>query len=111
MTALESIKLPPTLKMIEKDTFRQCASLRMVEFSEGIEKIGITAFCESGLEKIELPSSLRELAQGAFAACDNLRQVKINEGLEVLGTEDCLDNGDLYYGVFQESALESVELP
>lgn len=72
-SALETIKLPSTLKVVEKDTFRQCASLRTVEFSEGIEKIGITAFCESGLENVKLPSSLRVLAQGAFAACEELR--------------------------------------
>ena len=37
--------------------------------------------------------------------------MKFSEGLEALGTAECLDNGEMYYGVFQESSVENIELP
>lgn len=69
-------------------------------FSKGIEKISLFAFFQTGLESVEFPDSLRTIAQGAFAKCRNLRSVKFCEGLEVLGTDECADDGELYYGVF-----------
>ena len=35
----------------------------------------------------------------------------LNGGLEVLGTDEYTPDGRTWYGVFQESTLESVELP
>ena len=37
--------------------------------------------------------------------------MKFNEGLEVLGTDEYPDDGGLWCGIFQESSIESVELP
>ena len=37
--------------------------------------------------------------------------MKFGEGLEVLGTDECQSNGRRYYGVFQGSAVEQVDLP
>ena len=35
----------------------------------------------------------------------------LNEGLEVLGVDEYQDNGNMWAGVFGESALEYIELP
>ena len=43
--------------------------------------------------------------------CKSLRTVKFGEGLEALGTDEYSDNGKMWYGVFQESSIESVDLP
>lgn len=88
------------LKTIERETFCQCKNLKIVDFSEGLEKIDIQAFALSGLENVELPTSLRTVAQTAFAKCENLKTVKINEGLEVLGTNEYPEEGKIWYGVF-----------
>ena len=37
--------------------------------------------------------------------------MKFNEGLEVLGAGEYRDSGNMYDSVFQESAVERVELP
>ena len=58
-----------------------------------------------------LPASLRTIAQGAFYKCESLKTVKFNEGLEVLGTDEYPDDGGRWFGVFEESSIESVELP
>lgn len=94
-----------------KRRFRECRDLKSVEFSEGLEKIDLMAFFETGLENVTLPASLRVLAQAAFAKCSSLRTAKFREGLETLGTEELQENGKPHYGVFAESALEYVRLP
>ena len=80
---------------------------------DNLEKIDREAFVKSGLENIEFPASLRTVAQTAFYKCKSLKTVKLNEGLEVLGTEEHPDGDSnrMWYGVFEESAVESVELP
>ena len=112
-SGLESISLPSTLKTVEENTFRECENLREIEFSEGLEKICRYAFVGSGLEQVEFPDSLRTVERGAFAECDSLGTVKFGEGLEVLGTDEPYDDDDddEPYGVFENSAVESVELP
>ena len=37
--------------------------------------------------------------------------MRFSEGLEGLGTDEYDDDGTLFYGVFEESALENVWLP
>ena len=100
------------LKIIGKDSFRNCNSLTKMTFPEGLEKIGFYSFWETGLETIEFPVSLRTIAQGAFNGCKSLKAVKFNEGLEVLGTNEYPENkGKRWFGVFEKSTLEKVELP
>lgn len=54
-SALESVRLPSTLKVIREGTFRECKNLRSVEFADGLEKIETGAFKESGIESIVFP--------------------------------------------------------
>lgn len=60
---------------------------------------------------MKLPGPLREIAQGAFAECKNLKTVKFSAGLEVLGTDEYMDDGKSWYGVFEASSVEWVDLP
>ena len=108
---MESIELPSTLKIIEVSTFSGCKNLKSVEFSEGLERIELGAFRESGLERVTLPRSLRVLAQAAFAKCENLKTVVLNEGLEALGTDEYSASGGMRHGVFGYSAVQDIHLP
>ena len=63
---IENIRIPSTLKVIEAATFCGCMSLKSVEFSEGLEKIGVGAFTQTGVENIVLPASTKTLAAEAF---------------------------------------------
>ena len=46
-----------------------------------------------------------------FCKCENLKEAVLNEGLEVLGTNEYPDCDGKWYGVFEESALEAIDLP
>lgn len=71
-----------------------------MEFSEGLEKIDLFVFFQTGLESVELPASLRTVAQGAFAKCESLKSAKFADGLEVLGSDEYTSDDKWFYGVF-----------
>lgn len=98
------------LKTIGNGAFYQCSGLTAIDFPEGLERIGMFAFSQSGLESVTFPASLRTISQAAFTKCEHLRTVMFRDGLEVLGTDEFL-NGSPAVGVFKESAVERVELP
>lgn len=100
-----------SLRVIGKAAFCDCTNLCGIEFPDGLEEVGINAFRETGLASAEFPASLRKVAQGAFAGCRSLKEIRFKDGLEALGTDQYLDDGKLYYGAFQNSVVEYVELP
>lgn len=98
------------LKVIEREAFNSCSSLKNIQLPDCVEEIGLDAFNGTGLESFVAPPSLKVLRQSAFQDCKSLRYVKLNEGLEVLGTDEYPGDWD-WCGVFQGSAVEYVELP
>jgi hypothetical protein len=75
--------------VIHDNAFRQCSSLVEVEFSEGLELIGIQAFfwCENLKHISKFPSTLKEIHKNAFHGCLSLVGVEFSEGLEVIGDQ------------------------
>ena len=65
-SGIERIKISSTLKVIQAYTFLKCKNLKTVEFSEGLEKIGVAVFRESGVENIVLPVSTKIVGAEAF---------------------------------------------
>lgn len=110
-SVVEKIAFPSTLRRIEYRAFVGCESLKNIVFPDHLEKIGLFAFFQTGLENIELPVSLRTVAQGAFAQCRNLRSVRFGEGLEIIGTDEYEKGDRLWYGTFENSVLEHIDLP
>lgn len=109
-SGLRRMRLPSTLKRIAHRAFMDCKALRTVSFPTGLEHLGKSCFSGAGLESVELPASLRTVSQAAFSLCRHLKSAKFAEGLEALGTEDYAQAGG-WYGAFEKSALENVELP
>ena len=79
---IKSVKIPDSVKEIERLAFGACYELEKVEFGNGLETIGQSAFngCES-LEEIDLPDSLQELGSTAFGFC-NLKRVSLPDGVK-----------------------------
>ena len=99
------------MKTIGKSAFKCCDNLTKMTFPEGLEEIRIGAFARSGLKSVEFPASLRTIAQASFIRCKNLTTVTFKNELEVLGTDEYPDVGGRWYGVFEGSSVERVELP
>ena len=82
-SAIESIRLPPTLKRLELGIFNKCKHLKRIEIPNGVEYIGQACFYQSGIEEITLPSTLKEIGEDAFTDCRNLKTVWVEGGCAV----------------------------
>lgn len=82
---IKSVKFPDSLKKIEEEAFLQCVDLTDIQFGNGLEYIGKSAFASCrGLEEIVFPDSLRIIGEQAFMNCPELKNVVLNEGLLVI---------------------------
>jgi hypothetical protein len=81
------VKVDPSVKEIHKNAFQDCFSLVEVEFSEGLEVIGRSAFydCRNMKHINKLPSTLKEICDVAFWGCASLDSIEFPEGLQVIG--------------------------
>ncbi len=83
---LRKITLPETLRVIEKEAFWGCKSLRSITFGGKELQIGAGAFaeCES-LAKIALPETLQVVEEKAFLRCESLRSATFGSQLREIG--------------------------
>jgi hypothetical protein len=121
------VKVDPSVKEIHENAFQNCESLVAVEFSEGLEVIGMKAFwnCTNLKHVNKLPSTLKEIRSRAFWRCASLdSSIEFPEGLQVIGESAFRECGELKgikipsaHVVIRECAfsqcyrLVSVELP
>lgn len=101
MTALESVSLPSTLKLVGRYAFNGCKALQTVSIPEGTTTIEAYAFqnCEA-LSRVSLPASLTTLSDGVFSNCVSLGQIALPAGLN-----------EIPDSLFQGSGLTSVSIP
>ena len=72
-TSLQTIVIPPFVKVIGKEAFCECERLTNVELPEGLEEIGEWAFnrCTS-LYDIVIPQFVKVIGKEAFFGCSEL---------------------------------------
>ena len=93
---LRSLKIPASLKTIEKEAFLANDALTSISFEKNaqLEEIGERAFSYCvRLGSITVPDSVRIIGEGAFMRCMQMKQVTIGTGIENLGArafEYCL---------------------
>lgn len=80
--------------------FYGCKSLKRAVLNEGLGKLDINAFEESGVEEVVLPSTLKTLKSYTFHNCYNLKKLVLPLGLEYIDF-DC----------FYTSGLKEILLP
>ena len=71
--------------------FPSLGNIRAVVLSEGLKKIGISAFQSNGITKLVLPSTLTTINSKAFIACASLKEVEFLNGVYIEGSafKDC----------------------
>lgn len=102
MSGMTSVKLPSSVKRIERGAFASNSGLKSIEFGDKLEYIGISAFQScSVLDNVVLPLSTRILDKQAFTYCYGLSNITLNKGLEEIGDM-------AFYG---DRSLNSVTIP
>lgn len=110
-SGLESIAIPPSVRVIHQSAFCGCRNLKKVTLNEGLEVLGTNkypsgygrwcgVFDGSALEHIDLPLTLKRIEYNVFRDCRELRRVKLPDGLEYIGKHS-----------FAGTGLESVKFP
>lgn len=79
-----------------------------MEFNRSMRTILGSSDC---VRIIIFPKTTRTVRQESFYGAESLRAAVLNEGLETLGTDEYKENGDEFFGVFQESGLRRVQFP
>ena len=83
---LKAVKLPSSLREIEKFAFNNCSKIENIEIPEGVTKIGSAAFWQCiNLKAVKLPSSLREIENSVFNNCSKIENIEIPEGVTKIG--------------------------
>lgn len=82
LTALTTLTLPNTVKIIRDYAFSGCKSLTTVNLPEGLTEIRGYAFkgCSS-LANITLPNTLTKLGSGVFSGCTKLKSISIPKSI------------------------------
>lgn len=73
--AIQTIRLPPTLKRLEAGTFKNCKHLESIKIPSGVEFIGNECFDGTRVKKLTLPSTLKESGIGAFKGLARLKVI------------------------------------
>ena len=98
---IQSVKLPPTIKIIDDYAFNQCSTLSSATLHEGLKTIGENVFDSSDLlTSIDVPASVESIGSSAFESCSGLTSVALHEELRLIDT-----------WAFASTGLESVEVP
>lgn len=75
-TAVESVKIPGTVKELGIYIFSDCKRLKDVSVDEGITFLPEGCFCDDiALEKVSLPITINLVGKSAFSQCNKLNQV------------------------------------
>lgn len=83
-SALKSVVIPASVKMIGVEAFYYCDALEAVTLSEGLQVIGTLAFSRTALTSVHIPGSVQAIDARAFDETDTIASVTFGEGSEDL---------------------------
>lgn len=77
---LSNVTLPEGLLTIGDCAFSLCSSLRQIQIPASVERIGVAAFCKSGLVTIQFQGVPKVIEADAFEGCRQLKEVFVPSG-------------------------------
>lgn len=98
---ITKVKIPSTVKVIDRAAFEKCANLKEVEIEEGLESILGDAFkgCIN-LTKINIPSTVKEIGYDSFYNCVKLSDV------DYLTDTDNVENNSIHNTPWMDNLIE-----
>lgn len=78
--------IPPTVRVIGDEAFKDCAELISVQIPSSVSAIGESSFSGcSQLTEVVLPANIKFIDNNAFSGCASLIEIRIPEQVEYLG--------------------------
>ena len=98
-TAEGKIEVPPNVKYIASNAFKDCVKVTEVTLPAGVTEIGYSAFqgC-TGLTSITLPAGVTKIESSAFYGCTGLTSISLPAGVTKIGNwafSDCTGLKDI----------------
>ena len=90
-----TVTMGKNVKTIGDGAFLYCSKLTSIEIPNGVTRIGVDAFNNSGLTSVTIPASVETIGNQAFNFINSLESVTIADGDTPLTLENT------YYGAFQ----------
>jgi hypothetical protein len=83
-TSLQQIRIPDSIFVIEKDSFRDCKSMEQLNLNK-VVCIGENAFngCHR-LREVELPKTIKQVGTNVFSNCSSLVSITINKEIRLI---------------------------
>ena len=93
-TSLKRINIPPAVRAIKEEAFRNCDGLTTAILRDGLEQIRARAIlqCRS-LVHIDISPNIRTIKRGAFRGCSGLMTAILGNGLEEIRERAFYDAG------------------
>ena len=92
--SLKSVIIPNSVTIIEDWAFLGCCSLRSIDIPDSVTKIGVSAFSGcSSLMSIHMPDSVTSIGYNAFEGCISLKNIHIPDSVTSIGSnafEECV---------------------
>lgn len=92
--SLKSVIIPNSVTIIEDWAFLGCCSLRSIDIPDSVTKIGVSAFSGcSSLMIIHMPDSVTSIGYNAFEGCISLKTIRIPDSVTSIGSnafEECV---------------------
>lgn len=83
---VESVIVPSSMKMLNRNTFRGCGNLKNVTLPEGITSIGAACFYDcSSLSDIQIPNTVTSIGSSAFQNCESLTSLIMPNSIMEIG--------------------------
>ena len=73
--ALETVTIPGSVTLIDQYAFNDCANLKSINLSYGLEHIKDSAFARTAIEEIVIPESVTKMNHLIFSGCTQLKKV------------------------------------
>lgn len=75
---IQSISIPPSVKIIREQSFKNCLNLKKIYFCENskLQLIEDHAFEHSSILSIHIPSSVKKIALNSFHMCYDLQIIE-----------------------------------
>lgn len=72
---LQSVKLPSTLKVIPRQAFNGCSSLKTINFPKNLTNLGSYAFHNTAIKSATVPTTVTTMGYNVFSECRYLERV------------------------------------
>jgi len=85
-TNIVEVELGALCTAVHNETFKDCASLKSVLFSNSVKSLGNSSFKNcTGLQSVGLSNSISTIGNNAFENCSNLAAIDLGRGLTSIG--------------------------